>query len=961
MSTLQTYTERTVRSTGAPAQNPINVQYDPDAFGAGIGRAIAGIGQDLQQVGAEWQKKQDEKKAADAVQLQAKIDDETRPILFDSTTGAYAQLGGNAMGVGKRTEEQLAEVKRKHIDSIEDPELRQTMMKLWTPAESQIKDTVAKHELGQLGAYKEEGIKNTINSAVNDSYNYYNNEQMQDLAIKKIYGAIDANLFGQDEKTRSDAKRAAVSSVRLAAISRWVSEDPLKALEYAEKYSKDLWGADIITANKLTSVAKDDHDARLEVARITSSGYTANRLFDAQEFAESAGDNTAVSSAGALGAMQLMPDTAREQAALLGLPEIAQLNDTQLKQAIGADTEESKQLNQLLGRAYMQRMLDRYDGDIEVALVAYNAGPKWADEFAQKNIDKQPGQRDYSVTANKKLETETREYVKKVLGRAGVATGGVAPGTRLTKDNWNLKNFKPEDLVAPTEGGNWVDSVAAQGLDAVADQFYRMFPDTPIRVNDAPDPSGKTAGRRRGTADPKDNPHVADSQHLKGRAFDVQVQGWSDEQKKAFLMAARQQGFRGVGFYDTQVKGGKVQEGHLHIDMGRERTWGEMPEWAKGAMSVPIKDLPSEPTLYQFVNSANNLPSGDDSVVGAAVASSSGNASAFASKKSPDLVYWQRQANNIVDSSKRERVMALLNNEAAIRTAEVAKQKEEVQQKAWEITLADDVSAIPPTMRAQLTPEFINGLYTYQKNAAKGSFPDNDSAWYDINMMSPEELARVDMRTEYFAKLDDEHRDKAIALQREAKAKIDGAQYDPSVIANQRTRSQIISDITTEVGLSKSAAAVFNRRFGELIEAKQATMAAGARLSETDLVDIADKLLLANQNDFLVKSKAYETKDPNSFIAATDWADVHADDQRTLYEAYTRRWNAEPNADDALFLYNSAMQVWLGGKPDITDQYAEQLRPHLDAYYKRPATDEELTNAYGRYLLELLGYSRPRR
>ena len=88
MSTLQTYTERTVRSTGAPAQNPINVQYDPDAFGAGIGRAIAGIGQDLQQVGAEWQKKKDEKKAADAVQLQAQIDDEVRPILFDSTTGA---------------------------------------------------------------------------------------------------------------------------------------------------------------------------------------------------------------------------------------------------------------------------------------------------------------------------------------------------------------------------------------------------------------------------------------------------------------------------------------------------------------------------------------------------------------------------------------------------------------------------------------------------------------------------------------------------------------------------------------------------------------------------------------------------------------------------------------------------------------------------------------------------------
>src|SRR5690606_34568142 len=109
-------------------------------------------------------------------------------------------------------------------------------------------------------------------------------------------------------------------------------------------------------------------------------------------------------------------------------------------------------------------------------------------------------------------------------------------------------------------------------LDSVADRMYQRFPGFKIKINEETtgDPNQPTAGRRRGTSDPKDNPHVTNSQHVTGgTAFDVQIQGWSDEQKAAFLTEARQLGFSGVGFYGPG--------GHLHIDMGKERTWGVVP------------------------------------------------------------------------------------------------------------------------------------------------------------------------------------------------------------------------------------------------------------------------------------------------------------------------------------------------------------------------------------------------
>lgn len=92
-------------------------------------------------------------------------------------------------------------------------------------------------------------------------------------------------------------------------------------------------------------------------------------LIERQSGQESGGEqfddegNPLESSAGAIGVMQVMPDTAPEAAKLAGLPwdEDAYRYDPAY--------------NKLIGIAYMKEMLRRFDGDVELALAAYNAGP----------------------------------------------------------------------------------------------------------------------------------------------------------------------------------------------------------------------------------------------------------------------------------------------------------------------------------------------------------------------------------------------------------------------------------------------------------------------------------------------------------------------------------------------------------------------------------------------------------
>jgi soluble lytic murein transglycosylase len=104
------------------------------------------------------------------------------------------------------------------------------------------------------------------------------------------------------------------------------------------------------------------------------SGVPAD-LLRAMVAAESGGDPAARSRAGARGLMQLLPSTAREQAERLHEPWR------------GDDALDDPAWNVRLGAGYLAWLLARFDGQVDFAIAAYNAGPEPVKRWRRRAVD----------------------------------------------------------------------------------------------------------------------------------------------------------------------------------------------------------------------------------------------------------------------------------------------------------------------------------------------------------------------------------------------------------------------------------------------------------------------------------------------------------------------------------------------------------------------------------------------
>ena len=155
--------------------------------------------------------------------------------------------------------------------------------------------------------------------------------------------------------------------------------------------------------------------------------------------AESAGDARAISSKGAMGLMQMMPDTWAE---------------LRVRHGLGRDPYEPRS-NILAGAAYLREMFDRY-GNIAAMLAAYNAGPGRYDEYR---------------STGRPLPAETRAYVAAILPVIGVGDS-VEPVMVATADP-NAWRRAPLFVARPIDTQP-VDSVQPNQRSADAAATRRM-------------------------------------------------------------------------------------------------------------------------------------------------------------------------------------------------------------------------------------------------------------------------------------------------------------------------------------------------------------------------------------------------------------------------------------------------------------------------------------------------------
>lgn len=167
---------------------------------------------------------------------------------------------------------------------------------------------------------------------------------------------------------------------------------------------------------------------------------------------ESRGRSRAVSHAGAMGLMQIMPATWAMLTARYGL---------------GSDPFDTR-ANIHAGAAYLRMMWDRY-GNVSLMLAAYNAGPGRADAYA---------------AGRRPLPAETVAYVAAIapaIGASGVAS--LAPAPTLTAPSWRSASLFAERPVddgaaqpgaGPLQSGRSADAAGRAAPRAPAALFVPL-------------------------------------------------------------------------------------------------------------------------------------------------------------------------------------------------------------------------------------------------------------------------------------------------------------------------------------------------------------------------------------------------------------------------------------------------------------------------------------------------------
>ena len=190
-----------------------------------------------------------------------------------------------------------------------------------------------------------------------------------------VVNYLDQELVNRIQEQAAARTAAASSSSTEGADFAASLNESTKALSSGSTDSNGSSASTQATSSASTMSSPQDYEAYFKEASETYG--VATSILKSIAKAESNFNPSAVSKAGAIGIMQLMPSTAA---------------------SLGVSNSYDARENIMGGAKYISQLLSRYQGNISLALAAYNAGTG--------NVDKYGGIPPF---------TETQNYVQKVL------------------------------------------------------------------------------------------------------------------------------------------------------------------------------------------------------------------------------------------------------------------------------------------------------------------------------------------------------------------------------------------------------------------------------------------------------------------------------------------------------------------------------------------------------------------
>lgn len=391
-------------------------------------------GQDVGRIALDMQNEANQLRVIDAT---AAAREKMYDLMYAPQTGLLQQKGWNALqresGKDLATEygDAFKDATAGISDSLGNDEQRRLFAQQMAQLQTQLHGTATQHMGSEYRTYQGGVMDAEMKSQANalaligstdpGQVNPETGRSRIEESAQAIYTAAraKARLAGLPQALADTQALDAVSGAHKMALDGLIEAGNYEqASAYRQKYKDQLNAHDLLDVAQKIDNAASLRQGYAAVGKVFAGAASQmnptsfDKAFNILTGTESGGKQFGsdgkplTSPKGAIGVAQVMPDTAPEAAKLAGLPwdESRYKNDPEY--------------NKALGRAYFQKQIQDFGGNLAQAYAAYNAGPG----ATQKALDK--AKKDGGDwLAN--LPDETQNYVRKNM--AQMAAGGGAP------------------------------------------------------------------------------------------------------------------------------------------------------------------------------------------------------------------------------------------------------------------------------------------------------------------------------------------------------------------------------------------------------------------------------------------------------------------------------------------------------------------------------------------------------
>lgn len=405
------------------AENNQEVRIGPSG-GLEAPNAGPGIGAGLQALGAGADELADAQATAQRLFNRAgtttgvtALTDFHRDVMDTGTNAFYSKRGVDAINAYAGTVQALQNKRDEISKGLANDDQRRSFDQVASRYMDEWQTGAARYANQQSVEYHQKASQARQYSATQDAITYADNPEKLNgsVGIVRLEAIQQANDQGLGGETASIFADKAVSDTYDTIVQAKAASDPATAKRFYDIHRDMIAPATQVKLDKmleqplLQQFADEQSDAARGMGGFNPNPSTSD-LIAAVTGQESAGHNGLRSPKGALGVMQLMPGTAKDVARSIGVP----FDADKLRNDPGYNTR--------LGTAYLGQMLHRYNGNVTMALAAYNAGPGRVDEWAEDIGDPRKGEMTDAQWAAQIPIAETRAYVPGVLRR--ISGGG---------------------------------------------------------------------------------------------------------------------------------------------------------------------------------------------------------------------------------------------------------------------------------------------------------------------------------------------------------------------------------------------------------------------------------------------------------------------------------------------------------------------------------------------------------